>query len=101
MLTTCKECGDNVSSEASTCPHCGYLLKGRDHLVKCQSCGNDVIPSVHPHDTLSRYCPICAKPVTNLGCRKGFLAFSTVVFLLVATPIIAIFAVIAYFVIKG
>jgi uncharacterized paraquat-inducible protein A len=26
-LTTCKECGGQVSSEAAACPHCGYQLK--------------------------------------------------------------------------
>ena len=26
-LITCKECGDKVSSEAKTCPHCGITLK--------------------------------------------------------------------------
>lgn len=33
MLTTCPECSLQVSDKATTCPHCGYPLKGGD---KCK-----------------------------------------------------------------
>jgi hypothetical protein len=35
-----------------------------------------VLPEVHPHDTVSRYCPICKRPVTNLPGRRTLFAIS-------------------------
>lgn len=28
-FTTCLECGGQISTQARTCPHCGYALNGR------------------------------------------------------------------------
>lgn len=33
-LTKCPECGKEVSTLASTCPHCGYPLKGNGQTEK-------------------------------------------------------------------
>jgi hypothetical protein len=30
----------------------------------------------HPGDTISRYCPLCSKPVTGLGARRVFIALA-------------------------
>lgn len=72
MLKPCPECKKSVSDSAETCPHCGYRLLGRENLVHCPRCSTEVLPEVNPHDTISRYCPLCKKPVTNLVGRKVF-----------------------------
>ena len=83
MLRTCPECSGSVSDSAAACPHCGYQIKGRENLVKCPHCGVEVLPEVNPHDTISKYCPLCKKPITKLGCRRLFfgvaLSFAVIV----------------------
>ena len=76
MLHSCPECKNSVSDVAPTCPQCGYRLLGREHLVPCPHCRADVLPEVHPHDTVSRYCPICNRPVTNLPGRRTLFTIS-------------------------
>lgn len=33
-LIKCPECGQNVSSEAPTCPHCGYPIKQKETVIR-------------------------------------------------------------------
>lgn len=79
MLKKCTECGGQVSSDADACPHCGYRMRGRENLITCGYCGESVIPVANPHDTISRYCPLRSKAITNMGCRHVFLALWIVV----------------------
>ncbi|MCF7962213.1 MAG: zinc ribbon domain-containing protein [Pirellula sp.] len=74
MLKDCPECRQSVSDSAELCPHCGYRLIGREHLVFCRSCSKEVLPIVNPHDTISKYCPVCSKPITGLAGRKIFFS---------------------------
>jgi hypothetical protein len=74
MLKPCPECKNSVSDTAETCPHCGYRLLGRENLVYCPRCRVEVLPEIVPHDTISRYCPLCKLPMTNLLGRKFFFA---------------------------
>ena len=66
MMVKCPECHKDVSDSAEICPSCGYRLIGRENLVRCPGCKADVIPEFRPRDTISRYCPICKQPLTNL-----------------------------------
>jgi hypothetical protein len=94
MLKECVECSNQVSTDADACPHCGYRIRGRDQLVDCRHCHQSVIPVTHPHDTISRYCPLCSKPITNIGCRRAF----QIITICVTTLILGtIFAIIAWF----
>jgi ribosomal protein S27E len=74
MLKPCPECRHQVSDSATTCPQCGYLLRGRHLLVACPHCETEVLPVSHPRDTISRYCPLCGRPVTGLEARRVFIA---------------------------
>jgi hypothetical protein len=76
MLQPCPECKNSVSGTAESCPHCGYRLRGRENLVHCPRCKTEVLPEISPHDTISRYCPLCKQPVTNLSGRKVFFVAS-------------------------
>lgn len=69
-LKPCPECNAEVSDSAEVCPHCGYRLVGRESLVHCSTCNADVIPVRHMNDTVSRFCPFCERPLTNLTARK-------------------------------
>ena len=80
MLIDCPECQKSVSNEALTCPHCGYQLLGRENLVRCQKCNADVIPKTNPHGTISKYCPLCSQPLTNMGARNIFLLLFIIIF---------------------
>ena len=91
MLQPCPECKKSVSETAEKCPHCGYRLLGRAHLVPCPHCGADVLPEVHPHDTLSRYCSICKRPVTNLPGRRNLFVISGLIFVTVTAAILYVF----------
>jgi predicted amidophosphoribosyltransferase len=71
-LKECPECRQSVSDSAELCPHCGYRLAGRENLVLCPTCNREVLPTVNPHDTISKYCPLCNKPITGLAGRKIF-----------------------------
>lgn len=73
MLIDCPECRKQVSDSAELCPHCGYRILGRENLVHCPHCNTDVIPETNPHSTISRYCPLCKRAITNLGCRTAFV----------------------------
>jgi hypothetical protein len=41
-------------------------------MVFCPTCNREVLPVVNPHDTISKYCPACSKPITGLAGRKVF-----------------------------
>jgi len=80
MMVKCPECGKEASDSAELCPGCGYRLIGRENTVYCPRCRTQVIPEFRPRDTISRYCPICKRPVTGLVARKIFLVVFLVVF---------------------
>lgn len=88
MLRPCPECEESVSDTAERCPRCGYRILGRAGLLPCPHCGADVIPEVHPHDTISRYCPLCKKPVTNRAGRRIFFVLSGLAFAVIAAAIL-------------
>ena len=90
MLHSCPECKKSVSDTAETCPHCGYRLLGREHLVPCPHCRADVLPEVHPHDTMSRYCPLCKRPITNLAGRRNFFVSFGLIFGLIFVTVTAV-----------
>jgi predicted RNA-binding Zn-ribbon protein involved in translation (DUF1610 family) len=47
MLTKCRECGKDVSTEANTCPHCGCPQKEeRGNIPKCPTCGSTEIEKI-------------------------------------------------------
>ena len=96
MLQPCPECKQSVSETAEMCPHCGYRLLGRAHLVPCPHCGADVLPEVHPHDTISRYCPLCKRPITNLAGRRNFFVISFVIFGLIFVALAAVILYVFY-----
>jgi hypothetical protein len=73
MLIECPECRKSVSDQAVTCPQCGYQLLGRENMVRCRKCNADVIPENNPHDTISKFCPLCGEAITNLALRWIFL----------------------------
>ena len=87
MLKPCPECKNSVSDTAETCPHCGYRLLGRENLVYCPRCRVEVLPEIVPHDNISRYCPLCKRPMTNLLGRKFFFAFFALFGLIVVIAI--------------
>ncbi len=51
-LIKCKECGEEISSNAKVCPHCGY----KNEVSVCPECGKEVNES----DT---NCPACGYPL--------------------------------------
>lgn len=51
-LIKCKECGEEISSNAKVCPHCGY----KNEISVCPECGKEVNES----DT---NCPACGYPL--------------------------------------
>ena len=54
MLTTCPECGGQISDTAPRCPHCGY------EITHCPECG-----AILPPD--AKVCPQCGHPLTARG----------------------------------
>lgn len=92
MLHPCPECQESVSDTAETCPHCGYRLLGRANLVPCPHCGADVLPEVNPHDTISRYCPLCKRPITNLPGRRIFFVSFGLIFVALMAVILYVFS---------
>jgi endogenous inhibitor of DNA gyrase (YacG/DUF329 family) len=94
VLRPCPECKKSVSDSAETCPHCGYRLLGRANLVPCPHCGTEVLPEVHPHDTISRYCPLCKRPITSLTGRRIFFAISGLIFVIITVVIVYVFSAI-------
>jgi hypothetical protein len=59
-------------------------------LIDCPHCNKAVVPTVNPHDTISQYCPLCNRPITNLEGRKGFLIAAAVFALAVVAGLSAI-----------
>ncbi len=51
-LTGCRECGQQVSTEAATCPHCGTPTP-TGKAGRCLGCGKDI--RVSPGEA----CPLC------------------------------------------
>ena len=50
-LQSCRECGETISTEAATCPHCGIAHPGGES-GQCFGCGETVTVVDH-------YCPLC------------------------------------------
>lgn len=55
-LIKCKECGNDVSSSAKTCPHCGIEINNIPEKSFCPECGNKVNNS-------DDFCPECGFPI--------------------------------------
>lgn len=51
-LIKCKECGEEISSNAKVCPHCGY----KNEVSVCPECGKEVNES-------DANCPACGYPL--------------------------------------
>lgn len=51
-LIKCKECGEEISSNAKACPHCGY----KNEISVCPECGKEVNES-------DANCPACGYPL--------------------------------------
>ena len=51
-LIKCKECGEEISSNAKVCPHCGY----KNEVSVCPECGKEVKES-------DANCPTCGYPL--------------------------------------
>ncbi len=85
MLQDCPECRHAVSDSAEVCPNCGYRLIGRENMVFCPTCKKDVLSVVNPHDTISRYCPSCNRPITALAGRKVFFTICAIVSVAIVT----------------
>lgn len=60
MLAKCKECQKDVSTEAVTCPHCGYPLADG---TKCDDCDKGI--PVHVEK-----CPHCGFSIQEEGMRR-------------------------------
>lgn len=54
-LIKCKECGQEISDTAKTCPHCGAAVV-KD--VFCVKCGTKVPENI-------KFCPTCGAPVVS------------------------------------
>lgn len=54
-LTECRECGDQVSTEAPTCPNCGVPKPGAERVIEgqCRGCARRL--QIGPDDD----CPHC------------------------------------------
>ena len=53
-LIKCKECGEQISSTAKACPHCGF----QNVIVTCPECGKKVKPT-------DSTCPSCGYPLSK------------------------------------
>ncbi len=60
-LIKCKECGQEISDTAKTCPHCGAAVV-KD--VFCVKCGTKVPENV-------KFCPSCGAPVSSGTASDG------------------------------
>ena len=47
-LIKCKECGNEISSSANVCPHCGIKVS----ITKCPECGAKVSDDLNKNATL-------------------------------------------------
>lgn len=61
-LTTCPECGAQVSDQASSCPKCGVPLS---RVIKCPECGN----VVSDHDLTCPSCGFALKQINTTANR--------------------------------
>ena len=53
MLTKCKECGKDVSTEANSCPHCGCPQKQEEvGIPKCPTCGSKDLDRITAGDVM-------------------------------------------------
>ena len=60
-LIKCKECGNEISSSAKTCPHCGIKLS----ILKCPECGKKL-------EADETNCPDCGYPINKkTACLDG------------------------------
>ena len=69
-LVKCRECGDQVSDQAHSCPHCGVPDPGMDmetlykefrttpkgDSISCRECGKDLAENTEA-------CPHCGAPI--------------------------------------
>jgi|GEM_PF-2405186 len=55
-IIACPECGNQVSSEANECPHCGFPVAERVREGTCPACGAATPPG-------ARACPQCGHPL--------------------------------------
>ena len=83
MLVKCKECNQDISDSAISCPHCGYTDTSNSNYTNCQNCKKTVLPVTNPHDTISMYCPLCNTPITNLTGRKVY--FTVIILIIIFT----------------
>lgn len=51
-LIKCKECGEEISSNAKVCPHCGY----KNEVSVCPECGKEI-------NEIDTNCPACGYPL--------------------------------------
>jgi len=56
-ISQCRECGDKVSTEAKTCPHCGVPHPTTEGCTQCNGSGYIECPACE--ETGERVCPIC------------------------------------------
>ena len=54
-ITQCSECGGQVSTSATACPHCGCPLEPQ---ITCRLCGEELAASLVA-------CPVCGAPVAG------------------------------------
>ena len=68
MLTNCPECGQQVSDQATTCPHCGWLLPNAKKIQLqshpadtkfCTHCGAQILKA-------AVICPACGCPTAEI-----------------------------------
>ncbi len=66
MLIQCKECGNQISDKATTCPSCGAPV---EHKVYCSKCGtmyNQNAPSCPSCGTYNPNCPSPPSAIDDL-----------------------------------
>jgi len=51
-LIKCPQCGNDVSSEATQCPHCKVILSPQKDLCRCPECQN----TIHLNQWTCPYC---------------------------------------------
>lgn len=76
LVVRCSDCGENVSSRAAACPHCGAPVM-RSNLIPCNSCGAPVAKS-------AKMCPRCGAP----GAKQWFSISSVISLLLLVLSLL-------------
>lgn len=67
MMTKCRECKKDVSTEATTCPHCGCPQKQeKTGIPKCPTCGSTEVTKISTGAKLTTM--FIFGPLTNLTC---------------------------------